>query len=195
MHDLQRHLDLILEDGPPSDGWHPLDDAMNLARQLQDAQQQVADIQHKLASIKTRMAGDLALALRRHKPGLNVAVDRTSCKVGYKTKYLQFTPEAELGVWRVTGPNRRFLREFLQANRRATLLMPDLSVLVTAIADYFTNYYRTLGEEVEGTGIVMVEDRRATLLELAEWRLAVSEEEPVRRLNTRLSRKTGVPVC
>ncbi len=191
MIDLRKSLDLILEEAPSPDGWHPLDSAIDLARQLQDAQQLVADLQHKLNSLRTRMAGDLALAIRRTKPGLNVAVDKNGCKVGYKTKYLQFIPEVEQGVWRVVSPNRRFLREFLQANRRATLLAPDLSVLIGAISEYFSTYYRTLGEEVEGTGVLMVEERRATLLDLAEWRNEAASREPVRPLNTRLSRLNG----
>lgn len=188
MSDLQRNLDIILEEEQPNDGWHPLDSAIDLAKQLQDAQQLVADIQHKLSSIKMRMAGDLALALRRAKPGLNVAVDKTGCRVGYKTKYLQFIPEVENGIWKIISPNRRFLREFQQANRRATLLTADLSVIVDAITTYFTNYYRTLGEDIDGTGILMIEERRATLLELADWRND-NVEVPVRRLLTRLGRR------
>lgn len=187
MVDLQRNLDVILEENQ-LEGWHPLDSAMDLARQLQDAQQHVADIQHKLTSIKTRMAGDLALAIRRQKPSLNVAVDKNGCKVGYKTKYLHFIPEVEQGIWKVISPNRRFLREFLQANRRITLLTPDLDALVNAISNYFTNYYRTLGEAVEGTGVLMLEDRKCSLLELADWRNQVTQHEPIRRLNTRRSR-------
>lgn len=188
MSDLLRNLDIILEEERPNDGWHPLDSAIDLAKQLQDAQQLVADIQHKLSSIKMRMSGDLALALRRAKPGLNVAVDKNGCRVGYKTKYLQFIPEVENGIWKIISPNRRFLREFQQANRRATLLTADLSVIVDAITTYFTNYYRTLGEDIEGTGILIVEERRATLLELADWRND-NVDVPVRRLLTRMERR------
>jgi hypothetical protein len=195
MTDLNESLNVILEEGPPGDGWHLLDSATDLVRQLQNAQQLVADLQHKLSSLKTRMAGDFALALRRTKPGLNVAVDKNSCKVGYKTKMLQFWPEVELGVWRVTSPNRRFLREFLQANRRSTLLTADLSILVNAVAAYFTNYYRTLGEDVTGTGVIMVEDRKVTLVELARWRIAAQKGEPTRPLNTRLARREAVKAC
>lgn len=188
MSDLKRNLDIILEEEQPSNGWHPLDSAIDLAKQLQDAHQLVSDIQHKLTSIKTRMAGDLALALRRAKPGLNVAVDKNGCRVGYKTKFLQFIPEVEHGIWKVISPNRRFLREFQQANRRATLLTADLSVLVDAVTNYFTNYYRTLGEAIDGTGILMVEERRVTLLELANWRNN-NQDLPTRRLRTRMERR------
>lgn len=190
MIDLSRSLDIILEEEPSENGWHPLEAATGLVQQLQDAQQTVADIQHKLSNLKTRMSGDLALALRRAKPGLNVAVDKNSCKVGYKTKLLQFWPDVESGMWKVTGPNRRFLREFQQANRRATLLTPDLSVLVDAISNYFANYYRTLGETIEGTGVIFIEERKTTLLELASWRLNTTQLD--RRLNSRLSRREVV---
>ncbi len=195
MSDLTRSLNIILEEGPPENGWHPLDAATDLVRQLQTAQQQVSDIQHKLTNLKARMAGDFALALRRAKPSLNVAVDKSSCKVGYKTKALQFWPEVELGVWRVSGPNTRFLREFLQAHRRATILTPDLSGLVEAVVTYFTNYYRTLGEEIVGTGVVMIEERKTTLIELANWRIASQAAEPSRQLNTRLVRREAAKVC
>lgn len=195
MIDLWKSLNIILEDTPSPDGWHPLDSALDLVRQLQDAQQLVADIQHKLSSLRTRMAGDLALAIRRTKPGLNVAVDKNGCKVGYKTKYLQFIPEVEQGIWRVVSPNRRFLREFMQANRRACLLVPDMSILIGAIAEYFSAYYRTLGEEVLGTGILMVEERQATLLDLAKWRNEAADHEPVRPMNTRLSRRGATQLC
>lgn len=170
MIDLHKSLDIILEEGPPDGGWHPLHSAMDLARQLQDAQQAVIDLQHQLGNIKTRMAGDLALALRRAKPGLNIAVDKQGCRIGYKTKVLHFTPDVEQGLWKVTSPNHRFLREFLKAHRRATLMSENLSELIEAIVAYFTAYYRTLGEEVEGTGILMIEEKRATLLDLASWR-------------------------
>jgi hypothetical protein len=193
MVDIRRNLDIILEDGPPQDGWHPLDAATDIARQLQDAKQLVADLQHKLASVKVRMAGDLALSLRRAKPGLNVAVDKNGCRVGYKTKSIVFSPSVEEDMWRATSPNNRFVREFLQANGRATLLTPDLSILTTAIVNYFSNYYRTLGEDISGTGILMIEEKRATLLDLAGWRGGPHQiQAPPTLLNTRSVRR-GMP--
>ncbi len=189
MTKLSRNLDLILEDEPPTGGWHPLNSAMDLVAQLQNVQQTVADIQHKLASLRTRMAAELALSIRRTKPGLNVVVDKVSCKVGYKTKYLQLTPEVENGLWKVTSTNGRFLREFLKAHRRATLMVPDLTVITNAIVDYFGNYYRTLGEELEGTGRLLIEQREATLLDLAAWRNGIVDERGDKPLNSRRAQR------
>ncbi len=181
MIDLKRTLDIILEEEPAS-VWHSFAAAMDIAQKLQDAHQLVADLQHRLDGIKRRMSSDLALGLRRAKPSLNVALDKTGCKVGYKTKFLLFVPDIGQEIWRVTSSHARFGREFLKAHSRATLLSQDLTVLITAVTDYFTNYYRTLGEELSGTGLLLVEERRATLHDVVNWR------EVYRPLNSRQMR-------
>ena len=188
---LSDSLNLILEDNPAPDGDHPLHTAMDVARQLQDAHQNVADLQHRLTSIKGRMAGELAMAIRRAQPSLNVAVDKGGCKVGYKTKTLLFTPEIEQGMWRVVSPNQRFRREFLKAHNRTMLLVPDLSGVTEAIVGYFREYYRTLGEELLGAGVILVEDKRVTFLELGHWQLtqnALCAQLPKRPLRSRSGR-------
>jgi hypothetical protein len=187
MVNLGKSLDIIFED-PEVVGHHPLDDAMGLVRELHNAQQRILDIQHELGKLKHRLAADLALSLRRAKPGLNVAVDKHGCKVGYKTKHLQFIPEIDQEMWRVVSPNSRFVREFMNRHRRATFLTADMAPLVNAILTHFTEYYRTLGEEIEGTGLILVEDRKVTLIDLAEWRLS-TEPAPQRLLMSRRARQ------
>lgn len=169
MIDLQRSLDIILEETHPS-GSEPYGLASGLVQQLQDARQKVLDIEHKLSTIKRKISADLAIDLRRTQPSLNVALDKTGCKVGYKTKMLHFTPDIENAIWRVTSSNQRFLREFLNAHRKSTLIGDDLSVLVNAIVSYFTAYYRTLHENLTGTGLLFVEDKKGSLFELVAWR-------------------------
>jgi hypothetical protein len=164
-----RSLDIILEDSPP-DGNHPFVSAHQLVEQLRDARQNVLDLEHKLGTIKHRMSADLALSIRRAQPGLSVALDKNGCKVGYKTKVLQFLPDIESGIWKAISPNRRFLREFLNQHRRSTLMTPDMTQLVTAIVSYFAAYYRTLQEDIVGNGHLMIDDKRGTLVELIEWR-------------------------
>jgi hypothetical protein len=164
-----RSLDIILEDSPP-DASHPFVSAHQLVEQLRDARQNVLDLEHKLNTIKNRMSADLALSIRRAQPGLSVALDKNGCKVGYKTKLLQFIPDIESGIWKVISPNRRFLREFLNQHRRVTLMMPDMTQLVTSIVSYFAAYYRTLQEDIIGNGQLLIDDRRGTLVELVEWR-------------------------
>ena len=180
--DLHKSLSIILDDTSNN---HQYDNVSELVQKLQNARQQVFDIEHKIATIKHKMNSDLALNVRRTQPGLNVAVDKNGCKVGYKTKLLYFTPDIENEIWKVTSPYRRFLREFLNSYRRATLINNDLSMLVTAIVSYFISYYRTLNEEINGTGLLMIENKRGTLLELIQWRSSIKKP-----LKSRLGRLT-----
>jgi hypothetical protein len=184
MIDLARRLDIILEDGPDPEP-SPHLDAHDLVKQLQDARQTVLDIEHRLGVIRHRLSADLALGIRRAQPGLNVGVDKNGCKVGYKTKQLHFIPDVENGIWKVASGNDRFRREFLNNHRRSTL-MGDPN-LVQAIVAYFQNYYRSLNEEVTGTGRLLVEDRNSTLLGLVAWR----DRETRQPLRTRLNRGLG----
>ncbi len=180
---LKQNLDIILEDSQ-QEKWHPFEAAEGLLRELDTAKQRISDIEYQLNNIKRRMSADLALSIRRTKPGLNIALDKHGCKVGYKTKYLQFIPDVEQGMWKVLSANRRFEREFLNLYRRSTLMIADLSPIVSAIIDYFTNHYRTLGESILGTGILLLEDRKTTLVDIAQWR---TDNQPA--LRSRLMRQ------
>ena len=189
MLDLEQTLNLILEDQPIRQ--NPLDDAMALAHELDTAKQKVLDLQHQLSTHKHRLSGDLAISLRRTNPALSIGLDRNGCKVGYRTKHLLFVPDIEQGIWKVTSSNPRFLREFLNAHRRSTLLASDLTSLINAIVDYFTTHYRTIvGEDIVGTGFLMVDDRHASLSELVAWPEKHTKPN-VPLLRSRLVRQVG----
>lgn len=178
-------LSLVLEDRPPTQS--PLDAAADILRSLDSVKQQLIDLRHRLDSIKQRMNADLAIGIRRNHPGLNVAVDLAGCKVGYRSKSLNFDPDVEKGVWIVTGEDPRFLGRFKRQYGRSTVLLPDIGNLVSAITDYFTGHYKSLGEDIVGTGVVLIEGKRASLHELAGY----GEFQPVKKLNTRLARRVG----
>jgi len=179
----KNNLDIIFEDTEIG-SYGPIDE---LIRQLQDARQQVSDIEHKLATVKHNMSVDLALNIRKTQPSLNIALDKQGCKVGYKTKLFHITPDLENGIWKITSSNSRFLREFLNVHRRTTLINNDLSIFANAIVTYFNNYYRTLGEDLNGTGIILIEEKKSTLLQLVG--LKSTSERPM--LKSRLVRKMG----
>jgi hypothetical protein len=164
MLNLESRLNVIFEETRES----PIGDAVNLAAQIQRAQQQVLDMQYELEKVLRRLSTDLALGIRRREPAFNVSVDKRGCKIGYKTKCLLFTPNPEKELWEVTSGNERFCREFKQAHRRSLLLDPNLNALIDAIVHHFTAYFRTLGEAVCGTGIIMVDERKTTLSGLVE---------------------------
>jgi nucleotidyltransferase/DNA polymerase involved in DNA repair len=165
MLNLASRLDVIFEEVRES----PVGDAVSLAAKIQRTKQQVLDLQHELEKVIRRMCSDLALSVRRREPAFNVSIDKNGCKIGYKTKCLLFTPNPEKELWEVTSANERFCREFIQTHRRSLILNPTLESLTEAIVNHFTAYFRTLGEEVCGTGIIMVDEKKATLGTLAEY--------------------------
>jgi hypothetical protein len=169
------HLNLIFEDSS-SPMSHVGSSAYELVERLRNARQLVADIEHQLGTIKHRMCAELALGIRRAQPGIHVALDKNGCKIGYKTKMLLLNPDVENEIWTVTSKNRRFLHEFLKANRRHLLIGQDPTILINAIVSHFIAYFRTLHESIGGTGIILVEERRGTLVDIINWRDAEVEK-------------------
>lgn len=179
-------LNLILEE---SQEQNPLVAAMEIVQKLDAAKQQILDLQHQLSSVKQRMNGDLALGVRRQLPGLNVGVDPNGCKVGYRSKNLVFDPDVEKGIWMVSGDDDRFANRFHRTFGLQTRLVPDIGDMIEAIIHHFRDHYKSLGEEILGTGVVLVEGKKSTLSNLIYWR--DKPLLPKRKLNTRLARRVG----
>lgn len=162
-------LDIILTES--NKGWRPMDSAIELMRRLDSAKQLVADIQHQLLSLRNRMNADLVLSIKRHMPALNVGLDKNGeCKVGYKSKSLVFTPNIEQGVWVVTSSDDRFKNRFSKSKRKTLVISPNIDHLIEAIADFFSEHYKSLGEDIIGNGIIMVEGKISSLRDIVEWR-------------------------
>lgn len=162
-------LDVILEES--QNPWRPLQDAMELVRKLDMAKQYVADLQHQLLSMKNKINADLALHIRRKMPALNVGLDKNgSCKVGYKSKSLLFTPDIEKGIWSVQSSDHRFLNKFQKMRRRDLIIGSEITPLIEAVIAYFTGHYKSLGEDIVGVGIILVEGKIGTLSDLVKWK-------------------------
>lgn len=187
---MAERLDVVLEE---QSDLSSLSAATDVVRRLTDARQQVSDLEYELDNLRHRLSAELALGLRRRMPALNIALDRNGCKIGYRKKHLVLNPELERGIWSVRSPDSRFLRGFANNFRQYTVLSPDLQPLIEALVAFFTNHYKTLGEELTGTGVVLIDGYEGSLIDLAEWR-----NEFVRkgafgngRLNSRATRRTG----
>ena len=178
-------LSLILEERPLQQS--PLDSAIEILHQLEVTNQRVVDLQHRLNSVKQRMNGNLALGIRRNNPGLNVAISLKGCKIGYRSKSLLLEPDVAKGVWVVTGEDPRFVGRFKRQFSRNTILLPDINNIVSAITDYFTGHYKSLGEDILGTGVILIEGKKVSLCELTEY----GAFQPTRKLQTRLARQVG----
>lgn len=147
----------------------------SLLKKLESARQQVLDIEHKLSNVKKRMSGDLALILRKTEPGLNIAVEKDGCSVGYMSKCLNFSPDFEAGVWKVTSRNKRFMREFLNSYRKSTIISGDQNEICNNILSYYKSYFRSLNEEIVGTGILILESHKCTVSGLVSWSREIND--------------------
>lgn len=184
MSDLSKCLDMILEDESPEQQ-DAVQQAAAIANSLEAARQRVYDLQWQLQATQNRICADLAIRIRKQLPGLNVAVNRNGCKVGYKSKHLLLYPNASQGVWDIKSSDNRFTRKFFSRHSRKTIITPGHDELIGAIIKHFSEHYKSLGEDIVGTGVILVEDRRATLAQLFRWR----DETPARPvLRTRATR-------
>lgn len=186
MSNMTDKLDIILEDNFYSSYNH--DTAMNLVRELHVLEQRKLDIEHSLSKLQYSMVADLALAIRRLEPGFNIAVSKTGCKVGYKTKHLMLCPDFKNSIWDVSSTKERFLKEFLSRYKNALLLDHDLKIIGQAVVDHFVSYFRSLEEEITDTGVILVDDVRSTLFNLVEWKDTNSNLKRKRNLPSRVSR-------
>lgn len=167
MQNMSQILDVILEE--PSNSYNIVDIAGQIVRQLEDTQRRILELQNQLLIAKNRMCGELALSIRRRMPGLNIGVSRDGCKVGYRTKHMILNPDPGSGIWKIKSGDNRFARKFLRLFGTSTVISQDINPLADNIISFFRDHYKTLGEDIDGTGIVFVEDKRGTITDLAVW--------------------------
>jgi hypothetical protein len=165
---ISNRLDAIFEEA--SAGANPIEAAMEIVRKLDAAKQLVLDLQNQLDISRKGMSGNLALGIRRRHPSFNIGVDNDGCKVGYRSKYLLFRPDISNGVWAVSSPDDKFLRKFTGNNPQAIVLRSDITPLADAVVTYFRNHYKTLGEDINGDGVTLVEGKRGTSLDIMTWK-------------------------
>lgn len=169
-------LAFVLEEDNNS-GKHDISDAVDILRQLETAKSQISDLEYKLDSIKNRINANLAVKIKRTNPGLNVSVDRKGCKIGYKSKSLIFNPDLSKGIWLVTSEDTRFLNRFLRRFKKDIVISGDVYKLVSVINNYFADHYKSLGEDIIGTGIVLLENKKVSVSELAKYWLSLKRAE------------------
>jgi len=185
---LSRKLNILFEDEDPR-GMDPYDVAREIKSKLDAARQEVDNLKNQLKIVTQRMNGDLALGIRRKHPALNVGVNHNGCKVGYKSKSLLLNPDVEKGIWSVGSPDSRFLGKFSKQFAPYTVLDTDIGNLIQSVLGHFTGHFKTLGEDIVGNGIILVEGKRVTLLELMKWR---DNGVPHRPINSRLTRRQAI---
>lgn len=161
-------LGIILED--ESQAASKMKHASELVQRLDLAKQLVVNIKHKLMTLRNQINAELAMQIRRTMPALHVGLDHGMCKVGYKTKSLLLTPDLERGIWNVKSPDYKFASKFQKSNMRDLLIGQDTNALIQAIIMYFTEHFKTLGEDIIGNGTLLIEGKHSNLSDLVRYR-------------------------
>lgn len=172
-------LDIILEDD--NQAASKMKQASELVGRLDMAKQLVANIKHKLMILRNQINAELAMQIRRTMPALHVGLDHGMCKVGYKTKSLLLTPDLERGIWNVKSPDSKFANKFQKVNIRDMLIGQDTNALISAIVSYFTEHFKTLGEDITGNGVLLIEGKKSQLSDLARYKDSCSTRIITRR--------------
>ena len=162
-------LSFILEDtGDCSCGEPPVEKAMAIVRKIDGVKQQLLDLQNDLMQLKNVMKGDFALKLKKAEPALNIDLGRDSgCLVGGLGKTISVEPNIENMVWDIDSPDKTFVSQFDH-----DIDVTDIDSVVKAIINHYKNYGDNIGESLTGGGVTLIEGKRSTLIDLAEWKNA-----------------------
>lgn len=162
-------LDLILQ--PEDQSLSAISRAVDIANQMHQAQIQFRDLKHQLRMLKSEINSQLAVKIRKAMPSLNISVDRNgNCQVGYKSKYLIVNPDTSKGMWSVKSNDPRFCSRFQRRYKHDLFLDENVDNLINRLCEYFTGYYKSLGESIEGTGKIIIEGKTSSFADLVNWR-------------------------
>jgi len=159
---LDKRLDAILEDaGTTQVSDDAYQNVRNAAIELEQAKKRVAELEDEMRHATDRLCGGLAMGVRRAQPSLHCQLGNGDCKVGYLKKSLTLRPDLGRSVWLVDSSHPKFASRFRRRNGHLLHMTDNLMPLAAGIADFFTNFYRTLGEDgqpirLEGQGSIVL---------------------------------------
>lgn len=156
----------LIEEAYSADTTGVVTGAITANEQLEQAQRAVIAAKLEVQRAMARINGGLALAIRQAKPGLNISLERDSVTVGYYARSLRFVPDLNSKTWVVESSLPKISANFLKRGVPLQLL-DDFSGLANAIGKYFTNYYKSLGENITGTGKLLLDGKLSNLSDLA----------------------------
>lgn len=139
MRDFDKTLNEQLEDLPTSaEAQNRLNLAQEISRELEDAKERVSELERELRNAVEEYNVELAKALRKKLPQLNINLNDGRCTASYCSTNLSCRPDLEKKAW-VFDPNqhgRRFSRKF----GAAMGLSDQIDPLADAIVQYFSRY-------------------------------------------------------
>jgi hypothetical protein len=165
MSSITKAIDILLEDD--QSGWEIYSQATELYNELESAKLHVQNLMHKLHGQRQKMCMDLSYRLRKRNPSFNISVDRNGCRIGYRKKSLTFRPDLGKGIWQVLSKDEGFANLFKRKHRSSLLINHDIGEFVDTIYGFFRDNYKTLQEESEGQGVILVDGVKRSLADFS----------------------------
>ncbi len=137
------------------------------------ANDELKKAQQNLELAANKLCGELALKIRTHLSGLNINLNKYGCTIGYRHKTLTFKPNLLNNVWVVTGNHSQFVQNFM-AKYSPLMSIQNVDKISQAIAEYFKNYYRSLNEEINGNGLILLEGINKSTSDIAMWKSSLT---------------------
>ena len=121
--------------------------ASDVLRQLDDLTKTTEDLNMRIRHLTEQLMSSLGTEVRKRHPGLEVRYGNGRCRVGYCSNFIDCEPDFRSGSWNLSGSPfaRRFTKTFPHLMKIGT----DHAPLAHALADYFSNKYKTLQTEGE----------------------------------------------
>lgn len=114
----------------------------NLLSQLKEAQQMVSDLELRINHIVEQIIASLGAEVRNRQPGLEVGLRNGNAHCGYRSRSIVCKPDVHKGTWDISGTP--FAKTFVKRYPHLSQMGSDVKPLAHAIADFFTERYRTL---------------------------------------------------
>jgi hypothetical protein len=157
--DIGFNLDCILEKA--QDNLDP-SVACDTYKKLLETRAALSKIQKQLYTETKRLCLESAIAVRRENPGLNVAVIDATLKIGHSKEWMTLQPNYSDQSWELIDCSPDMRRVFSESLSIKTSLVQSSTDWAKSVAACFN--------VTGGTGIVMLEGKRSTIMDLCTAR-------------------------
>lgn len=168
MSTLFSKLDLLLEN-IDINHTEPNNETETVISNYHKANNELKKAQQNLEMASNKLCGELALKIRTKLSGLNISLNKHGCTIGYRHKNLIFKPNLLNNVWVVTGNNQLFIHNFI-SKYSPLMSVQNTDKIADAIAEYFRNYYKSLNEDINGEGLILLEGINKSTSDIALWK-------------------------
>lgn len=149
MSELERRLNLVLEDSAATVGAAAYSATKQATDERLEAMRRLTTAEAVYSRALDRLCGSLALAVKRQIPGVSASLGDHNCQINYHSREMTFSPDLDTEIWSVEASNPAVARRFVRLYGSAVQLQDDLEPMAAAIASFYRDHYKTLGEDTD----------------------------------------------